>query len=169
MATSMRSFRTGADEGERFTVAGVLDTVVKVAGGATEGAVAVAEHVIQGRTLGAPMHTHSREHEILFVTRGTIGVQIGDEVFDAGPGTTVFKPKGIPHTFWNATDSEARFVEVFAPAGLEHYFRELEPLVPADGPPDFAGLQQLYERYGLDMDMASMPELIQRYGLSMPA
>jgi quercetin dioxygenase-like cupin family protein len=158
----------GRDEGDRYTAAGALDTVVKVRGESTGGVVAVAEHIIQPGTLGAPMHTHSREDEISFVTQGTIGVQIGDEVFEAGAGTTVFKPKGIPHAFWNASDSEARFVEVFGPAGLERYFEELEPLIPADGPPDLEGLQELQTRYGLEMDIASMPELIQRYGLRMP-
>lgn len=159
----------GHDEGDRYTAAGSLDTIVKVRGESTGGVVALAEHIIQPGTLGAPMHTHSREHEISFVTQGTIGVQIGDEVFEAGAGTTVFKPKGIPHAFWNASDSEARFVEVFAPAGLERYFEELQPLIPADGPPELEGLQKLQTRYGLEMDIASMPELIQRYGLKMPA
>jgi quercetin dioxygenase-like cupin family protein len=158
----------GHDEGDRYTAAGALDTIVKVRGESTGGVVAVAEHIIQPGTLGAPMHTHSREDEISFVTQGTIGVQIGDEVFEAGASTTVFKPKGIPHAFWNASDSEARFVEVFAPAGLERYFEELEPLIPADGPPDLEALQKLQTRYGLEMDIASMPELIQRYGLNMP-
>jgi quercetin dioxygenase-like cupin family protein len=159
----------GHDEGDRYTVAGALDTIVKVRGESTGGVVALAEHIIQPGTLGAPMHTHSREDEISFVTQGTIGVQIGDEVFEAGAGTTVFKPKGIPHAFWNASGSEARFIEVFAPAGLERYFEELEPLIPADGPSDLEALQKLQTRYGLEMDIASMQELMQRYGLKMPA
>ena len=168
MSVDVGASRLGRDEGDRYTAPGALDTVVKVRGESTGGVVAVAEHIIQPSTLGAPMHTHSREDEISFVTQGTIGVQIGDEVFEAGAGTTVFKRKGIPHAFWNASDSEARFVEVFGPAGLERYFEELEPLIPADGPPDLEGLQELQTRYGLEMDIASMPELIQRYGLKMP-
>lgn len=128
----------------------------------------MAEHVLQPKELGAPFHTHRREHEISYVLEGTITVQIGDEIFNAGPGSTVFKPKGIRHAFWNSRDERARFMEVFSPAGFEHYFEELEPLIPADGPPAVEGLGALWARYQLNMDMGSMFELIERHGLTMP-
>lgn len=160
---------TTSDAGPRFQVGGgVLETIFKVTGEQTGGTVAVAEHVLQPKQLGAPFHTHHREHEISYVLEGTITVQIGDEIFDADPRTTVLKPKGVRHAFWNSCDERARFVEVFSPAGFEHYFEELEPLIPADGPPDIESLGALWARYELDMDMGSMFELIERHGLTMP-
>lgn len=165
----MGSFRVATGEGSRFVVgAGELETIHKVSGEQTGGSVAVAEHVLAPKSLGSPIHTHHKEHEISYVLEGTIMVQIGDDVLEAGPGTTVFKPKGISHAFWNAADVPARLVEIFSPAGFEHYFEELGKLFPADGPPDFEGLAQLWARYDIDMDMTSMPRLIMENGLNMP-
>ena len=73
------------------------------------------------------MHMHEREDEYSFVLEGRVGVQIGDEVAEAGPGELVAKPRGIPHSFWNAGDEPARLLELISPAGFERYFEELAP------------------------------------------
>ncbi|MDQ0851622.1 quercetin dioxygenase-like cupin family protein [Arthrobacter sp. B3I9] len=36
------------------------------------------------------------------VTHGRIGFLLGEEVFEAGPGELVRKPRDQWHTFWNA-------------------------------------------------------------------
>jgi len=59
------------------------------------------------------------------VLEGTIGVRIGDEIAEAGPGTYVFKPRNVKRTFWNPTDKPARFIELLVPAGFDDYFMEL--------------------------------------------
>jgi mannose-6-phosphate isomerase-like protein (cupin superfamily) len=145
---------------------GALLTVHKVVGELTGGSAAVAEHILKPKELGSPRHTHRREHEISYVIAGTLAAEIGGTIIEAGPGTTVYKPKDVPHAFWNPGDVEVRFVEVFAPAGFEHYFVELDPLFPPDGPPDFAGLAAVAAKYDLDVDRASTPELIERHGLT---
>ena len=100
----------------------------------TGGAFAVVEHDLAPRELGAPTHTHEREDEISHVLSGRLGVQIGDEVIEAGPGDTVVKPRGIPHAFWNPGDEPVRFLEMITPAGLRAYFAELAPILDAGGP-----------------------------------
>jgi quercetin dioxygenase-like cupin family protein len=165
----MGSLKVPAGEGTRLTMgSGELETIQKVLGEQTGGSAAVAEHVLAPKSLGSPIHTHHKEHEISCVLDGTITVQIDADVFEAGPGSTVLKPKGIPHAFWNAGDVPARFIEIFSPAGFEHYFEELGKLIPPDGPPNFEGLADLWARYDLHMDMASMPRLIMENGLNMP-
>ena len=134
----------------------------------TGGAFAVIEHDLAPRELGAPTHTHEREDEISYVTSGRLGVQIGDEVLEAGPGDTVVKPRGIPHAFWNPGDEPVRFLEMITPAGFEAYFADLAPILNADGPPDFEALAAVRDRYALDMDMDTMIPLIQAHGLTMP-
>src|SRR3954452_9456783 len=119
----------------------------------TGGAFAVVEHDLAPRVLGAPMHTHTREDEISHVTAGRLGVQIGDEVLEAGAGDTVVKPRGVAHAFWNPGDEPVRFLEVITPAGFEGYFAELEPILGVAAPPDLAALAKVMERYGLTMDM----------------
>jgi len=134
----------------------------------TGGAFALVEHDLAPRELGAPMHTHEREDEISHVTSGRLGVQIGDDVIEAGPGDTVVKPRGIPHAFWNPGDQPVQFLELITPPGFEHYFAELEPILGAGGPPDFEALIAVQARYALSMDMDSMPRLIAEHGLNAP-
>ena len=70
----------------------------------TGGNFALVEHPIEPRALAAPMHTHQHEDEYTYVLEGEIGVQDGDEVRVA----LVFKPRGVPHAFWNAGEEPAR-------------------------------------------------------------
>lgn len=90
----------GSTDGHRVEFQGlgvrhVLD------GGQTAGAFALVEHDLAPRALGSPMHAHEREDEISHVLAGRLGVQVGDEVIEAGPGDTVVKPRGVAHAFWN--------------------------------------------------------------------
>jgi mannose-6-phosphate isomerase-like protein (cupin superfamily) len=134
-------------------------------GYSTEGRFALVEHTIPARALAAPMHVHEREDEYSFVLTGRLGVQIGDEVVEAGPGELVVKPRGIPHAFWNPGDEEARVLEIISPAGFEQYFAELAPVLAGDGPPDLDAFAEIRVRYGLSMDLASIERLLQEHGL----
>ena len=97
---------------------------------------------------------------------GEVGVQVGDEIRYAQVGELVCKPRGIWHAFWNRATEPARVLEIISPAGFEHYFAELAPLLSPE--PDFAGLATLQARYGLSMDMASAATISEREGLVAP-
>ena len=102
------------------------------------------------------------------VTAGRLGVRIGDEVLEAGPGDTVRMPRGIPHAFWNPGDEPVRFVERITPPGFEHYFADIAPLFDGSGPPDLDALGATCARYEMEMDFASMERLIAEHGLEAP-
>jgi len=142
-----------------------------IGGEQTEGNFALVEHPIGPRALAAPMHTHEHEDEYTYVLEGEVGVQIGEEVLVARPGDLVFKPRGVPHAFWNATDTPARVLEIISPAGFERYFAELAPLLPPanQGPLDEEAVGVVREKYGLEMDMGSIPVLAERHGLAVDA
>jgi hypothetical protein len=112
------------------------------------------------------LHTHRNEDEYSYVLEGRIGVQLGDEVLEAGPGELVFKPRGVPHAFWNAGDEPARLLELISPAGFENYFRELAPLLAAPEP-DEAAIGEVLAHYEFDLDMGSIPALAERHGLAL--
>jgi quercetin dioxygenase-like cupin family protein len=135
-------------------------------GADTDGRFALVEHEILPRSLAAPIHTHEREDEYSFVLSGRVGLQIGDDVIDAGPGDFVAKPRGIPHAFWNAGDEPARLLELISPAGFERYFEELAPVLQAEGPPDLERLAAIRDKYALSMDMGSREALTERYELN---
>ncbi len=142
--------------------------VYKLSGEATGGAYSVVEHNLQPRALAAPIHTHRDVDETSYVLEGEVGALIGDREVYAGPGTLVFKPRGIPHTFWNAGATPAKLLEIISPAGFERYFEELDQLLgSAAGQPDPAQIEQLAGRYGMDMDFGSVPRLMEKYGVTL--
>ena len=154
------------DEGETVWLR-KLGIRFMIGGEETGGTFALVEHPIEPRALAAPMHTHRYEDEYTYVLEGEIGVQVGDEVRVARPGDLVFKPRGVPHAFWNAGDAPARALEIISPAGFEQYFAEAAALFPPShpGPPDEQALGAVLARYGLEIDMASVPALVERHGL----
>jgi quercetin dioxygenase-like cupin family protein len=135
-------------------------------GAATGGRFSLVEHPMPPRSLGSPVHTHRHEDEYSYILEGRVGVQIGDDVLVAGPGDLVFKPRGIPHAFWNAGDEPARLLEIISRAGFENYFREMAPLL---GSPqrDESAVAAVAARYGLDIDFSTIPKLAERHGLRL--
>lgn len=155
----------GPDEGEAVRLM-ALGVRFMIGGETTDGAFSLVEHPLPPRALGAPLHTHRNEDEYSYVLEGRIGVQLGDEVLEAGPGELVFKPRGVPHAFWNAGDEPARLLELISPAGFENYFRELAPLLAA-ADRDEAAIGEVVARYDLDIDFGTIPVLAERHGLRL--
>lgn len=151
--------------GGRAVWIGSFGTIFKVPPERTPSGVAIVEHVLGPHQLGAPMHRHNREDEISHVLEGELTVQQGEKVQTSGAGGTIVKPRGIFHAFWNAGESPVRFLEVIAPGAFAHYFEELAVLLAQAGPPDFARLSALAERYEVQFDFATMPHLLKRHGL----
>jgi quercetin dioxygenase-like cupin family protein len=142
-----------------------------IGGEETKSNFALVEHPIGPRALAAPMHTHKHEDEYTYVLEGEVGFQIGEEDLVARPGDLVFKPRGVPHAFWNGADEPARALEIISPAGFERYFAELARLLPPanQGPLDEEAVGAVREKYGLEMDMGSIPVLAARHGLLVGA
>lgn len=155
-------------EGET-TVLGALGVRFMIDSDESGGGFSLVEHPMPPRSLGAPTHTHRNEDEYSYVLEGRVGVEIGGETVVARPGELVFKPRGIPHAFWNAGDEPARLLEIISPGGFAEYFKEAGRLLNASGGPDFEALGALMARYELDMDMESIPRLAEQYGLVLEA
>ncbi len=155
----------GPDEGDRVNLL-ALGVRFMIDGRQTGGAFSLVEHPLPPRALGSPIHTHVNEDEYSYILEGRVGLQLGDEVILAGPGDLVFKPRGIPHAFWNAGDEPARLLEIISPAGFENYFRELAPLLAAE-PRDASAIGKVVARYKLDIDFGTIPVLAERHGLRL--
>jgi quercetin dioxygenase-like cupin family protein len=151
--------------GGRAVWIGSFGTIYKVTPELTASGVAIVEHVLGPRQLGAPLHRHSREDEISHVLEGELTVQQVEQIETAGAGGTIVKPRGVFHTFWNAGAAPVRFLEIIAPGAFARYFEELAVLLAPAGPPNLTGLSALAARYGLELDMGSMPMLLERHGL----
>ena len=157
--------RLGPSDGEAVRLL-ALGVRFMIDGETTGGAFSLVEHPLPPRALGAPVHTHRNEDEYSYVLEGRFGLQLGADVLEAGPGDLVFKPRGVPHTFWNAGDEPARLLELISPAGFEHYFRELAPLLAA-AERDEAAIGEVVARYQLDIDFRTIPVLAERHHLRL--
>src|SRR5690242_17292138 len=144
---------------------GRLGTVHKVPAYVTEGRLAAVEHTLPPHHLAAPLHRHSREDELSIVLSGQFGAQLGDDVIVAGPGSYVLQPRGQWHTFWNAGDTQLRFIELLIPGGFDAYFQWLSSLLASGEPPDECEIRALAAEYGLEFDLHSVRELCERHGL----
>ena len=92
---------------------------IKARGSDTGGALGVIETVIPAGH-GPPLHVHRNEDEGFYVLSGKIEIQRGEERFRAEPGTFVYLPRDVPHTFRGI--DEARILGIVMPAGLEEAF-----------------------------------------------
>jgi quercetin dioxygenase-like cupin family protein len=142
---------------------GGLAAVFRVTGEQTGGVLAAVEHPIEPGVL-VPPHVHDREDELTYVIEGEIGARVGDhELASLAAGQYLWKPRGVPHAFWNASGAPARILDVIVPAGFEKFFLELAALLgrgASDGEIDAAG-----RRYGHTIVRDWIPELEGRYGV----
>ncbi len=143
-----------------------LGTTYKVLSPSVGGSAAIVEHTLEAKSLGAPMHKHSRENEISCVLEGELSVIQNGKVETAGPGQYIVKPKDIFHTFWNATNERIRFIEIITPGNFEYYFAELAPFLLPGQPPQMDRVRETGAKYGLIVDPTAADEIIKQYGLN---
>lgn len=154
-------------EGEKTDLGG-LGVDFKVWGDATRGSLSIVEHPMEPGRL-VPPHVHENEDELSYVLEGSFGVRVGDRVATAGPGTYVFKPRGVPHTFWNAGGGPGRLLEIIWPAGFERFFEALgKAAQTADSQETFETQRaELGARYNLRFVPDWADELKKQYGLKL--
>ena len=91
----------------------------------TQGAFALISCVTPPQG-GVPLHVHSKEDETFIVLEGRYEFRVGDSVIQGQPGTCLFGPKGIPHTYQNIGQNPARLMVLFSPPGFEEYFEDVD-------------------------------------------
>ncbi len=110
-----------AGAGERLSVIG-HDLQFKLTSAETGGALSLwLENVPPGG--GPPPHIHHSEDEIFLVLEGEITFWSETGTTRAGPGTVVFGPRRVPHTFRNTGDRTAHMAVIVTPGGFEDFFR----------------------------------------------
>ncbi len=153
-------------ESEAVSLGG-LGVDFKVAGGATGGTFSIVEHPVDAGRL-VPPHTHTREDELSYVLEGEMGARIGDLILVARAGDYVFKPRNVPHTFWNPGPAPLRIIEIIWPPDFDAFFRELAVLYAVGGGgPDPKKAAELAARFGCVFHFEWVPELKARYGLKL--
>jgi len=98
---------------------------------------------------GSVLHVHHREDEGFWILEGELTFYVGDRTLKARPGSFLFGPKGIPHSF-TVDSGPARLLFILSPAGFEDLVRDMgeparSPTVPPqpEAPPGEAEMQQM--------------------------
>jgi mannose-6-phosphate isomerase-like protein (cupin superfamily) len=63
----------------------------------------------------AGVHTHAVD-QAFYILSGTMGIEIEGTEYEAGPGTLVVFPAGVPHRNWNAGSEPTVHLAINTPA-----------------------------------------------------
>src|SRR5207245_9712902 len=91
--------------------------IFKVRGDQTSGAFSITEVVLAPSGTLVPPHLHEKMAEVSYILEGTLGVMVAEEEFQAGPGSFVIRPKGVPHALWTVSARQGRPPAVCMPGG----------------------------------------------------
>jgi quercetin dioxygenase-like cupin family protein len=120
---------------------------IRIHGRDTGGVVSSVEsHDVTGG--GPPPHIHYNEDETFQVLEGEYEWTVGGDTFVAGKGTTIFAPRGIPHTYRYLGSDPGRLMCVITPAGFEGFFEEIGAL-DSEQQKDIPLVMEIGGKYGL--------------------
>jgi quercetin dioxygenase-like cupin family protein len=122
---------------------------------ATGGAYGLVESWIAAGS-SPPLHVHRREDEAFYVLEGRVRFVCGDTEVLAGPGSYVFAPRDVPHTFVVEGDETAHVLTLLTPGGGERFFLDVGrppegPGLPPPGPPEIDKLHRIAPQYGMEI------------------
>ena len=123
---------------------------VKLAGADTGGSYAVMEDRTEPQC-GPPLHRHHREDEGFYVLEGEFLFEVDGRQVYAGPGSSIFAPRGTAHTFQNVGATSGRMLVMVQPAGLDEFFADLDAATRGMGEPDLSIVVPVFEKHGLEL------------------
>lgn len=88
------------------------------------GAMSITDSVSPPNS-GPPRHVHHDADEAFFLLSGDCTFWIAGETFERGPGSAVFVPRGVEHTFRVSSDLPSRHLVILTPGGFEGFFAEM--------------------------------------------
>jgi mannose-6-phosphate isomerase-like protein (cupin superfamily) len=94
----------------------------------------------------APLHSHRKDDEAWYVLEGTLCIQSGTDVIEAGAGASALVARGTPHTYWNPGPGPTRYLlvmtsNVYALIKAIHAMPERSP----------AALRAVFARYDSEL------------------
>jgi mannose-6-phosphate isomerase-like protein (cupin superfamily) len=142
----------GPDDGEATRFLGTRMTV-KATAQSTGGTFGLIE-VRLAAGFSPPLHVHHQEDESFWILEGELTFVCDGQTYQAGPGSFVYLPRDLPHTF-RVDEGPARALELVQPGGHERFYVEggrpaLDDAIPEFDPRDLERVRALYARYRLE-------------------
>lgn len=97
---------------------------------------------------GPPRHVHDAEDETFVMITGTCKIWIEGVERIAGPGESVFIPRGTEHTFKVVGDEPCRHLVILTPGGFEGFFVDMA-LGQFSIPDDMPAIEESAQRHNL--------------------
>ena len=171
--SSMTSFNDSFDEGidtihikkgeGKIAKIGGIDLISKFSKHQTSGHLGCDEATLKPGYLGAPPHLHKTFDEICFVLEGSVSIMVEEKIFEVSAGDWHLRPRNKMHTFWNATESPARFVDIYIPGGHEDYMADLGKLFENNGRPKKEDFTLLEQKHDIVYFWDKLPEIMSKY------
>ncbi len=115
-ASVSTGFMLSQDEGDAYFWLGSL-SINKLLSSTTQGKLSIVDHRVPA---GYAPHPHQHlDDEAFFIIDGQFAVRCGDQSWQAGPGSLVYLPAGIPHGFVVSDDGPGRTLLITAPGGFD--------------------------------------------------
>lgn len=117
---------------------------------------------------GPGLHYHHSD-QIYFLTRGSVQIQLGDELHDVPTGSLIFIPAGTPHKNWNSGEGTEAHLEMLFPS--PHRFKQLGYFIdaPTDVPKEWQTTRKAYVRRVEDSQAVEPSSGCQTIPLADPA
>jgi quercetin dioxygenase-like cupin family protein len=141
----------------------------------TNGESVLVETIVQPRGFVAAAHVHPHQTERFEVIEGKVGFRVGDREIVAEPGDVAVVGPGTPHRFWNAGESEARFICEVRPALRFESLIETMFTLAAEGKTNRKGLPNplrlavIAKAHFDTVRLPFPPAALQRLGLALAA
>jgi quercetin dioxygenase-like cupin family protein len=145
MLTSMtKPFIVRPGEGRLLNL-GNFEAVVLADASQTSGAFTVLQTQGEPPGFGPPLHVHRDAAEAFYVLEGTYLMYVEDRQDLCEPGSFVYVPPNVVHTFSVVSEGPGKKLNLFSPAAMVGFFEELAG-AEADGTATAERLTEISER-----------------------
>lgn len=142
---------------------GGIDIISKLSKLQTGGNLGCDEATLKPGFLGAPPHLHKNFDEVCFVLEGSVTILVEEKIFQVNAGDWHLRPRNKMHTFWNSSESPARFVDIYIPGGHEDYMADLAKLFENNGRPKKEDFTLLEQKHDIVYFWNKLPEIMSKY------
>jgi mannose-6-phosphate isomerase-like protein (cupin superfamily) len=104
---------------------GTFQAVVLADAAQTDGEFSLLRTEREPQGFGPPMHIHHDAAEAFYVLAGTYLMFYGDRQEECPPGTFVYVPRGLAHTFQVVSAESGMKLNLFTPAAMIGFFERL--------------------------------------------
>jgi mannose-6-phosphate isomerase-like protein (cupin superfamily) len=113
-----------------------------------DGQFALVENTLAPRFPGPPQHLHNEMSHVWYILGGQLQVTSGEKTTTVSLGSVVYIPAGIPHTFANPFETEARLLEMNLPGNhFDRYYDELFEAFPPGVSLNPQKIREIQSRY----------------------